>query len=103
MADKDEDPIESAKRELKEETGYSLGKWTKLGVVHPNPAILTNQCHTFLALDVEEVSSPQNAGSEYTQIKFVDLKDLDKLVLEGKITHSLVINAIYWYNLYKKD
>ena len=29
------------------------------------------------------------------------LEDLDKMVIEGKITHSLVINAIYWYNLYK--
>ena len=80
-----------------------MGQWSKLGVVHPNPAILTNQCHTFLALDVEEVSKPENAGSEYTQISFVDLQDLDKMVLKGKITHSLVINAIYWYNHYKAD
>ena len=101
MANKNEEPIESAKRELVEETGFSMGSWSKLGVVHPNPAILNNECHTFLALDVEEVSSPQNAGSEYTQIKFIKLEDLDKMVIEGKITHSLVINAIYWYNLYK--
>ena len=103
MSNQDEEPIESAKRELKEETGFSMGEWSKLGVVHPNPAILTNQCHTFLALDVEEVSTPENAGSEYTQISFVDLQDLDKMVLKGKITHSLVINAIYWYNHYKAD
>ncbi|NSW88630.1 NUDIX hydrolase [bacterium] len=99
MADKNESPIDSAKRELFEETGFSNGEWSKLGYVNPNPAILNNRCHTFLALDVEEISKPQNAGSEYTQIKFVDLKDLDKMVIEGKITHSLVINAIYWYNI----
>ena len=72
MSNEDEEPIESAKRELKEETGFSMGEWSKLGVVRPNPAILTNQCHTFLALDVEEVSTPEYAGSEYTQISFVD-------------------------------
>ena len=103
MADKNEEPIDSAKRELYEETGFSNGKWSKLGFVNPNPAILNNRCHTFLALDVEEVSKPQNAGSEYTEIKLVDLKDLDNMVIEGKITHSLVINAIYWYNIMNAD
>ena len=103
MANNNEEPIDSAKRELLEETGYSNGRWKKLGFVNPNPAILNNKCYTFLALDVDEISTPQNSGSEYTQIKLVKLKDLDKMVIQGKITHSLVINAIYWYNIFNDN
>ena len=47
MIDKGETPLKSAKRELEEETGYITSKWKKLGSVHPNPAILNNNCYTY--------------------------------------------------------
>ncbi|MFL2631121.1 MAG: NUDIX hydrolase [Thermodesulfobacteriota bacterium] len=103
MADLNEKPINSAKRELLEETGFSTNDWSKLGWVHPNPAILNNICHTFIALNVQEVAKPMNSGSEFTNVRLVDLEDLDKLVIEGKITHSLVINAIYWYKIFDSN
>ena len=44
-----------------------------------------------------------NSGNEFTNVRLVDLQDLDKLVIEGKITHSLVINAIYWYKIFDSN
>jgi 8-oxo-dGTP pyrophosphatase MutT (NUDIX family) len=35
----------AAKRELKEETGYSAGKIEKIGEFSPNPAIMSNRVH----------------------------------------------------------
>ena len=102
MINMDEKPLNSAKRELLEETGFVSRQWSKLGIVHPNPAILNNKCHTFLAKDIEKISEPQNSGSEYTKVKLVDLLDLERFIMEKKITHSLVINAIYWYKIKEK-
>ena len=102
MINMDEKPLNSAKRELLEETGFVSRQWSKLGIVHPNPAILNNKCHTFLAKDIEKISEPQNSGSEYTKVKLVDLLDLKRFIMEKKITHSLVINAIYWYTIKEK-
>ena len=86
-----------------DEPTLSQYDWSKLGWVHPNPAILNNICHTFIALNVQEVAKPMNSGSEFTNVRLVDLEDLDKLVIEGKITHSLVINAIYWYKIFDSN
>ena len=102
MIDKGESPLKSAKRELKEETGYITTKWKKLGTVHPNPAILNNDCHTFLASGVKKVSDPMNYGSEYTKVKLIPLSKVEKYIINKKITHSLVINAIYWYRMRHK-
>src|SRR5262249_3065264 len=45
----------AAQRELREETGYAGGRLAPLGIVHPNPAILNNRCHMFVAHNVEPV------------------------------------------------
>jgi len=99
MIDKGETPLKSAKRELEEETGYITSKWKKLGSVHPNPAILNNNCYTFLASGVQRISDPMNGGSEYTKVKLVPLNKVEQYIINKKITHSLVINAFYLYRI----
>jgi len=44
------DPTLTAARELEEETGFVSQRFLPLGSVNPNPAIMTNRCHFFLAL-----------------------------------------------------
>lgn len=53
MVDDGEDPIEAAKRELLEETGYRSEQWEPAGKVSSNPAILNNFTHLFVARDCE--------------------------------------------------
>ena len=102
MVNPNEQPLKSAQRELLEETGFISQEWSKLGIVDPNPAILNNKCHTFLANNVEKVSEPENFGSEHTKVRLVDWSDLKNFINKGIITHSLVINAIYWYKIKEK-
>ena len=48
-----ETPLEAAKRELLEETGFAGGEWQEWMTLSPNPATCTNLAHSFLVTGVE--------------------------------------------------
>ena len=52
-----EDPLETAKRELEEETGFVAGKLISLGEYYSSPAILDERIWVYLALDLKEGAS----------------------------------------------
>ncbi|MDA2919159.1 NUDIX hydrolase [Desulfobacterota bacterium AH_259_B03_O07] len=101
MADPGESPLEAAKRELLEETGCISDEWIFIGKVHPNPAIQNNSCFTYLANNITKIQKPKLDGTEDIDSLLFPVEDIKQLVSEGKITHSLVIAALYWYLLYQ--
>jgi 8-oxo-dGTP pyrophosphatase MutT (NUDIX family) len=94
MCDPGEAPAEAAARELEEETGYS-GPLRAIGSVHPNPAIQSNRCWTFVASDVRRVSSPSPDPHEELEVVERPLEEIPELIRRGAITHSLVVTAFY--------
>ncbi len=99
MVDQGEKPINSAKRELLEETGYESNKWTFLGGISPNPAIQNNICYTFLAENVKKIREPKFDTAEDIMSVLTDFDKVPELVKQGRINHSLVITAFYLYKL----
>ncbi|HSR12672.1 MAG TPA: NUDIX hydrolase [Thermodesulfobacteriota bacterium] len=97
MLDKGDDPPGAAVRELMEETGCAGDPPVLLGVVHPNPAILTNRCYTYLIRNVAFKAPPRQDSTEDIEVQTVPLSEVPVLIREGKITHALVIAAFYWY------
>ena len=103
MVDAGESPIESAARELLEETGYEAAELVALGRTRPNPAIQDNWIHTFLARDVQFRAAPQFDGTEHTVVRLVPLRDVPALINDGTINHALVIVAFYRFWLYQQN
>lgn len=99
MVDPEETPEAAAARELLEETGYRAGSLLHLGVIEPNPAILTNRCHTFAALDCAKVAEPVFDATEQCRVELRPWADARRLVADGSITHSLVVVALHWEEL----
>lgn len=97
MLDDGDTPARGAARELLEETGYTGSEPILLGVVHPNPAIHTNRCYTYLIENVVFTKQPEQDSTEDVEVEIVPLADIPKLIREGSITHALVISAFYWY------
>jgi 8-oxo-dGTP pyrophosphatase MutT (NUDIX family) len=95
----DASPLVAARREMVEETGFDGERVEPLGVIHPNPAIQTNRCHTFVAYGVERQRTPVFDSTEETEVALVPLASVPELIRDGRITHALVVVAFHWLGL----
>lgn len=98
-----EDPAVTAARELEEETGYVPGRLVALGAVHPNPAIQANRCHSYLALDCVKRHEGQQDVGEDIAVELHPRSAVSRLILEGAISHALVVVAFFLERLRDAD
>jgi 8-oxo-dGTP pyrophosphatase MutT (NUDIX family) len=96
------DPVATAVRELREETGYEGGHARVLGRIHANPAILTNTCFTVLIENCRLKHSVEFDYGEDLATRLVPVADVPKLVADEKIGHSLVVVALYHFELWQR-
>ena len=94
VVDPGEEHGAAARRELREEAGYTSSNWTYLGAVEPNPAFLNNLCHHWLALDAERTHEQELDGGEDIAIDTLSLDEVRASIASGEIRHSLVLTAL---------
>lgn len=87
--------VESAKRELKEETGLSANKWEKLFRIHTSNSATDEEGFVFLATELTQ-GATEFEDTEDLQVKKLPFKDAVQMVLDGEITDSLSIAGILW-------
>ncbi len=103
MVDEGENPLEAAKRELLEETGYVAGSIKKIGKTSSNPAILSNYTHLFLAENCEKIQDQQTDGNEDIKVHMIPMEEFLNLVKNGTVHHSIVLAAVAHYLLYLSE
>jgi 8-oxo-dGTP pyrophosphatase MutT (NUDIX family) len=96
-----ETPLEGAVRELREETGYVAGKMTALGVMSPNPAIMANRVHFFLAEDVRVDGGLRLDKDEFISVERVSADKVVNGVGRPPYIHALMATALSLYNRWK--
>lgn len=87
------DMTASAARELREETGYEAKNVELLGVLRPNPAMLSNHLHVCLARNVELVGQQNLDSGEDIQVVLKTIEELREMIASGKIQHAHVVAA----------
>jgi 8-oxo-dGTP pyrophosphatase MutT (NUDIX family) len=92
-----EDPAAAAARELREETGYKPGKIIKLGEFSPNPAIMSNRVHFFLAEELENTGALNLDEDEYVEVVMVDAGEVCRGMGKPPYIHALMGSALALY------
>ena len=103
MVEKDEDPKLAAVREMTEETGYTSDEVHQIGVVTPNPALMTNKTFSYVALNVEKTEEQNLDSMEDIEVLEVGLDEVKELIKNGEINHALVVSAFYFLNEFKQN
>ena len=94
VLEENEDPLNAAKRELQEETGYRSEKWTYLGRTVESSAKLTNHMYIYLAEDCEKVSGQKLDYGEDIEVLEVGLDEAVEMIMHNRIICSSSIGAI---------
>ena len=89
----DLDMLDSAKRELREETGLSAEKWTQIMRIHTSNSVTDEEGIVYLA---EELSQGETEfeETEILQVKKLPFAAALEMVMEGQITDSISVAAI---------
>ncbi|WP_207429210.1 NUDIX hydrolase [Pedobacter sp. SYSU D00535] len=87
------DPLETAKRELLEETGLTATEWTHLMPFHLSNSVCDEFGHIFMARGLQQGQS-EPEETEELQVKRVPFEEAYQMVVSGRITDSLSVAAI---------
>lgn len=87
------DPLESAKRELKEETGFTAARWTLIAHIHTSNSVTDEDGYVFLA---EELTAGETAFEETEDlaVKRLHIKEAVEMVMDNRITDALSVAGI---------
>ena len=88
-----EDPMAAAKRELKEETGLSAGRWSELMRLHTSNSITDELGIVYVAKDLTEGETEFEETEDLT-IRKLPLSEAVALVHDGEITDAISVAAI---------
>lgn len=89
-----EDPLSSAKRELREETGLIAASWREILHLHTSNSVTDEEGFIFLAEDLQEGASSLEETEAGLKVWKLPLMEALQMVLEGKITDSMSVMAI---------
>lgn len=93
----DASPLESARRELWEETGYGNGHWEKVMTISANASTMTNLTHCFVATGVEKISEPHQEATEDLSVHLLSLDEVKRLMHNDEIKQATQIAPLWKY------
>lgn len=93
--DPDEDPLECAKRELQEETGYTAKDWHFLCTIHNAIAYSDEHLDIFLARGLTPGESRLDEG-EFLETFKTTVPEMLNWIREGKVTDVKTVIGTFW-------
>ena len=88
-----EDPLDCAKRELSEETGYEAGNWEYLTSIVTTPGFSDEVIHLYRARELTAHAQHTDAD-EFINVEVVPLPEVRRMVLDGRIYDGKSLAAL---------
>jgi ADP-ribose pyrophosphatase len=88
-------PLNCAKRELVEETGFSADSWERLGMITPVPGYSNERIHLFLATDLSD-SEQDLDQDEILKVHEIPLEQVMEMIHQGLIQDAKTISGIFF-------
>ena len=88
--------IDTAKRELREETGYVADTWEHIGVMHPCIGYSDERIEIFLARDLHAAGRQELDHNEFLELIEMSPEAARQAVFDGRITDAKTITALFW-------
>lgn len=91
--------LETAKRELLEETGYAAREWKHLATIHTAIAYTNEAIDLFIARQLEKTGGAQLDAGEFVETMVVPFDEAIAMVKDGRITDAKTVAALLWVKL----
>ncbi len=93
--DPGEDPLDTAKRELREECGYVAAEWRHLTTLHPSIGYANERIELYLARDLTQVGH-QLDEDELLEVLHVPVAEALAWIRDGRITEAKAVTGLLW-------
>ena len=97
LIDEGEEPLETAKRELKEETGYEAEKWELLTSAYSSPGSHDEKIYIYLAGELTHVSELSLDENERLVFSIETIEDVLRRIRAGEIQDGKTIIGVLLY------
>jgi ADP-ribose pyrophosphatase len=87
------DPLDAAKRELKEETGLVAVNWSRIMELHLSNSVTDELAILYLATGLEQ-QSPEPEETEQLVVKKIPFEEMYQMVANGIITDAMTVAAV---------
>ena len=88
--------IDTARRELKEETGYVASEWEYLGVMHPCIGYSDERIEIFAARGLHLAGEKELDHNEFLEVVEVSPAEAKQAVWDGRITDAKTVTSLFW-------
>lgn len=89
-----QDPLESAKKELKEETGFTAENWEKLGEFYSANGLLREKAHLYLATGLKQSGHNEQDEEGIDKTYKLSLDKILDMIQSGEIQDGQTISSL---------
>jgi len=96
VIEKDENPMDAARRELLEETGYLFAHFELISTIYPNPASSNNVVYSYLAKGGIKTQAQNLDEHEDIEVLLYSVEEVKQLLVRNEIPQALHVTGLLY-------